>query len=130
MLSVHSTGLDVQYEIISHIVNIEMGQANKRIIPPKGLFWIDLELGHAQTNNYSMEFLQRMQHMQQEWNVTCAITDVATFKDTWDLDSCITRVINTTLTRCTCTKTGTYAVLWTRHIVSQVSVYPLKLARQ
>ncbi|KAI4461808.1 hypothetical protein MML48_5g00000862 [Holotrichia oblita] len=48
------------------------------------------------------------------WNVNCAVTDFASYGYTWDVQGCRTRILDSSTTRCTCSRTGTFAVLMTK----------------
>lgn len=99
----YRNGNDLEYEIISQLVGVSLGRDRGRVlVPPPGTLWLDMELHHA-ANNYSWE----------SWNTTCAVSDVAGSGNDWDMDSCVTVSFNATLTRCTCMRVGTFAILLT-----------------
>ncbi|GLV32325.1 uncharacterized protein CBL_00964 [Carabus blaptoides fortunei] len=96
-------GYDLEYEIISQLVTVSLGRERGRpLLPPPGTLWLDMELHHA-PNNYSWD----------SWNTTCAVSDVAGSGNDWDMDACVTVSFNATLTRCTCMRLGTFAILLT-----------------
>ena len=99
----NSNGNDVEFEINSKIVTVEMGKDGQRFSPNQGAFHMDLDFEHT-VMDYDTE----------KWNISCGVTYVAASDHAWDLASCVTRTFSSNLTRCSCNKPGTYAALLTR----------------
>ncbi|XP_068086168.1 uncharacterized protein [Anabrus simplex] len=95
-------GSELEYEINSRVVSIELGRDARWLYPPAGSFWVDLELDHF-IKDYNSE----------EWNALCAVTSAATFEHSWNFEVCRTHTISLNMTRCRCSRAGTYAVLLT-----------------
>ncbi|KAL0272241.1 UNVERIFIED_CONTAM: hypothetical protein PYX00_005296 [Menopon gallinae] len=93
-------GSDLEYEINSRVVTVEIGQKRRTIGDIGDSFWVDIELDNiVKDSNPDL------------WNWTCAVTDVAGCTGTWDLTSCTGKLVSGNVTKCHCKKTGTYAVL-------------------
>ncbi|KAJ9586827.1 hypothetical protein L9F63_019579, partial [Diploptera punctata] len=95
-------GDEMEFEINSRVVTVEVGRDGHRFVPSKGVFHVDLEFEHT-VIDYNTE----------QWNISCGVTYVAASDHSWDLASCITTTVNTNLTKCSCDKPGTYAALLT-----------------
>lgn len=70
---------------------------------------------HSDETLLSMEFSHQMKNTTLGlWNVNCAVTDFASYGYTWDVHECRTRILDASTTRCTCSRTGTFAILMTK----------------
>ncbi|KAJ4440133.1 hypothetical protein ANN_08271 [Periplaneta americana] len=96
-------GNELEFEINSKVVTVEMGRDGRRLIPSQGVFHVDLEFEHI-IKDYNTD----------GWNVSCGVTYVAAIEHSWDLTACITQTIGTNMTRCSCNRPGTYAALLTK----------------
>jgi hypothetical protein len=95
-------GNEMEYEINSRVVTVEIGRDGQRFVPSQGIFHVDLEFEHT-VNTYNTN----------EWNISCGVTYVAAAEHSWDFTACTTHTISTNLTRCRCNQPGTYAALLT-----------------
>jgi hypothetical protein len=95
-------GNELEFEINSRVVTVEMGRDGHRFVPSQGIFHVDLEFEHT-VKDYNTD----------EWNVSCGVTYVAATEHSWDFTACITQTVGTNLTRCRCNRPGTYAALLT-----------------
>lgn len=120
MLLFYRNGEDVEYEIASNILEVSVGRDGRYINAPPGAIWLDLDIHHM-IHNYSWEF----------WNTTCAVSDVAGSDNNWDMSSCITISYNSSLTKCTCSRTGTFVILLTTRpsYVSIVKIFHIIFLR-
>jgi hypothetical protein len=95
-------GNEMEFEINSRVVTVELGRDGRRFVPSHGIFHVDLEFEHT-VNTYNKD----------EWNISCGVTYVAAAEHSWNFTACTTRTISTNLTRCRCNQPGTYAALLT-----------------
>ncbi|XP_021915638.1 adhesion G protein-coupled receptor B2-like isoform X2 [Zootermopsis nevadensis] len=95
-------GNEMEFEINSRMVTVEVGRDGQRYVPSQGVFHVDLEFEHT-VKNYSID----------EWNISCGVTNVAATEHSWDFSACTTQTVGTNLTRCRCNQPGTYAALLT-----------------
>ena len=98
----NSNGDEMEFEINSRVVTVEVGSNGQRFVPSQGVFHVDLYFEHIDVD-YDTE----------EWNISCGVTYVAASDQAWDLASCVTRTTGTNITRCSCNRPGTYAALLT-----------------
>ncbi|GLH12057.1 Uncharacterized protein GBIM_16808, partial [Gryllus bimaculatus] len=105
--------VEVEYELNSRVVTIELGINGKSIEPSSGTFWVDLELDHL-IHDYNPE----------EWNVSCGVANSVTFEHSWELEGCTAQTTGLNSTRCRCSQSGTYAILLTTQPVKPVPVQP------
>ncbi|XP_065172081.1 adhesion G protein-coupled receptor B3-like [Atheta coriaria] len=95
-------GIEMDYEVISNIVGC----------------WLTFNGSELRENLtdilYTMEFQHPGKNASQDaWNVQCAVADYASYGYAWNTQTCITRLLEATRTRCICPRSGTYAVLLT-----------------
>ncbi|XP_071057708.1 uncharacterized protein [Onthophagus taurus] len=90
-------GIEMEYEILSNIASV----------------WI-LPNPPLTETTVTMEFLHLKNTTSDDWNINCAVSDFASYGYTWDLQNCRTRILDASASRCTCTRTGTFAVLMTK----------------
>ena len=96
-------GNEMEFEINSRVVTVEIGRDGHTFTPSQGVFHIDLDFEHT-----------TMDYDTQNWSILCGVTYIATSDQAWDLGSCLSRTSGTNLTRCSCSRPGTYAALLTR----------------
>jgi hypothetical protein len=95
-------GNEMEFEINSRVVTVELGRDGRRFVPSQGIFHVDIEFEHIE-KNYNRD----------EWNVSCGVTYVAASEHSWDFDACTALTVGTNITRCRCNQPGTYAALLT-----------------
>lgn len=81
-------------------MTVELGSQRYSVKPGDGTFLVEIEFEHT-VKEYDSSL----------WSWGCGVAEFASFKSTWDLDSCSGHLISSNVTRCQCKKTGTYAVL-------------------
>lgn len=120
----------MEYEILSNIASVwiltwDLGPGGRG----KGAGNSDRKEGSRRDEEtLTMEFSHPVKNSSWElWNVNCAVTDYASYGYSWDVEHCRTRILDSSTTRCTCPRTGTFAVLMTK-TPDNVSQKPLRRA--
>lgn len=91
----------MEYEVISNVVAVWVLRKD-RPITDVYKFSFDMEFSHAVINT-----------TMSKWSINCSVATYANYGYSWNITGCYTELINSTATRCSCIKPGTYAVLIT-----------------
>ncbi|EEB10186.1 conserved hypothetical protein [Pediculus humanus corporis] len=101
-------GTDQEYEINSKLITIVFGRGRRKKTKDEifendnnnNNFIAEIDFNHLR-NDYDFD----------EWSITCGVTEYASFRSTWNLNSCTSQPVNSNVTKCICKKTGTFALL-------------------
>ncbi|KAK9753667.1 hypothetical protein QE152_g1872 [Popillia japonica] len=103
---------EMEYEILSKIASVWVLKATEDVSRKTN----DGDVSRENVETLlSMEFSHPAKNSTLGlWNVNCAVTDFASYGYTWNVQGCRTRILDSSTTRCTCSRTGTFAVLMTK----------------
>ncbi|KAB0802106.1 hypothetical protein PPYR_04292 [Photinus pyralis] len=104
---------EMEYEIISNIATVSVVQNNRLV--NLGKFSFAMQFDHYVVNTNITR-----------WRINCSVASYATYGYDWNLNECHTIIINATVTKCVCSRPGTYTVLVTTMPLTQVNVDELE----
>ncbi|KAK4875869.1 hypothetical protein RN001_012291 [Aquatica leii] len=100
---------EMEYEIISKIASVWLFKNSKPLMSDK--FSFTMQFSHLVVNTNMTR-----------WRINCSVATYATYGYDWNINDCYTSLINSTTTKCICSRQGTYAVLITSLPLSLIQV--------
>ncbi|XP_049782694.1 adhesion G protein-coupled receptor L4 [Schistocerca cancellata] len=97
-------GTEMEYEINSQVVTVQLGYGRSLLHPAPGTFQVDLEMEQVIKEYNPLR-----------WKSTCAVTSVAQVEHSWNIEGCKTHNGANNISSCRCYQPGSFAILMTSH---------------
>ncbi|XP_046986208.1 adhesion G protein-coupled receptor L4-like [Schistocerca americana] len=97
-------GTEMEYEINSQVVTVQLGHGRSLLHPAPGTFQVDLEMEQVIKEYNPLR-----------WKSTCAVTSVAQVEHSWNIEGCKTHTGANNISSCRCYQPGSFAILMTSH---------------
>ncbi|XP_049807000.1 adhesion G protein-coupled receptor L4 [Schistocerca nitens] len=97
-------GTEMEYEINSQVVTVQLGHGRSLLHPAPGTFQVDLEMEQVIKEYNPLR-----------WKSTCAVTSVAQVEHSWNTEGCKTHNGANNISSCRCYQPGSFAILMTSH---------------
>ncbi|XP_049845498.1 uncharacterized protein LOC126298235 [Schistocerca gregaria] len=97
-------GTEMEYEINSQVVTVQLGHGRSLLHPAPGTFQVDLEMEQVIKEYNPLR-----------WKSTCAVTSVAQVEHSWNIEGCKTHNGANNVSSCRCYQPGSFAILMTSH---------------